>query len=103
LRKAVLEASATGALPELWPLLDAFHSVPTALIRGANSDLLSAATAAEMRRRLPAMIFADVPGRGHVPFLDEPEAQTAIAAYLDAAEGRGDADRPATDGAPLTG
>jgi pimeloyl-ACP methyl ester carboxylesterase len=102
LRDAVLEASATGPLPELWPLLDAFHALPTALIRGANSDLLSAATAAEMRRRLPGMICAEVPGRGHVPFLDEPEAHGAIAAFLDAVEGRATAS-PAADGAPLTG
>jgi pimeloyl-ACP methyl ester carboxylesterase len=102
LREAVLEASATGALPDLWPLLDAFATLPTALIRGANSDLLSAGTAAEMRRRLPGMIFADVPGRGHVPFLDEPGAQAAIAAYLDAAEAGAPAAQT-TDGAPLTG
>ena len=100
---AVRAAAATDAPPDLWPLLDAFRALPTALIRGANSDLLSAETAAEMRRRLQAMIFADVPGRGHVPFLDEPQAQAAIAAYLDAVEGRGAADRPAADGAPLTG
>ena len=102
LRKAVLEASATDALPDLWPLLDAFHAMPTALIRGANSDLLSAETAAEMRRRLPGMIFADVPGRGHVPFLDEPAARDAIAAYLDAVEGPG-ARTPDADGAAVTG
>ena len=54
-----------------------------ALIRGANPDLLSAETAAEMRRRRPDMIFADVPGRAHVPFLDEPESLEAIRAWLE--------------------
>jgi len=38
-----------------------------------------------MRRRLPHMLFAEVPGRGHVPFLDEPEALSLIAAYLERA------------------
>lgn len=56
--------------------------IPLALVRGANSDLLSAATAAEMVRRIPAMIHAEVPDRGHIPFLDEPEALDAIAAWL---------------------
>jgi pimeloyl-ACP methyl ester carboxylesterase len=67
---------------DAWPLFDACAGLPLALIRGANSDLLSAATAAEMVRRRPDMIFAEVPGRGHVPFLDEPESLTAIRAFL---------------------
>lgn len=83
LRSAVLEASATGALPDLWPLFDTFRTMPTALIRGANSDLLTAETAAEMRRRQPDMLYGEVPDRGHVPFLDEPEARAVISAYLD--------------------
>jgi len=73
LRDAVLAAGATP-VPDLWPFFDAMGDLPLALIRGANSDLLSRETAAEMRRRRPDMLFADVPGRGHVPFLDEPDA-----------------------------
>ena len=68
---------------DLWPLFDASAGLPMALIRGANSDLLSADTAREMCRRRPDMIFTDVPGRGHVPFLDEPEALAAIRAWLE--------------------
>ncbi len=68
---------------DLWPLFDACAGLPLALVRGANSDLLSAETAAEMRRRRPDMIFADVPGRAHVPFLDEPESLAAIRAWLE--------------------
>lgn len=77
LRDAVEHAGAQPAA-DLWPLFDALAGLPLALIRGANSDLLSAETAAEMRRRRPDMVFADVPGRGHVPFLDEPEALEAL-------------------------
>jgi pimeloyl-ACP methyl ester carboxylesterase len=87
LRDAVLEGAQDGALPDLWPLFDALAGKPLALIRGANSDLLSRETAAEMRRRRPDMIFADVPDRGHVPFLDEPEAVSAITAYLERTTG----------------
>ena len=81
LRDAVLEAGAQPA-PDLWPLFDALDGLPLALIRGANSDLLSFETAAEMRRRRPDMIFADVPDRGHVPFLDEPESLSAIRDWI---------------------
>ncbi|MEL6207245.1 MAG: alpha/beta hydrolase [Pseudomonadota bacterium] len=84
LRKAVLEASAAGALPDLWPLFDHFHEMPTALIRGANPDLLTAETADEMRKRQPGMIFGEVPDRGHVPFLDEAESRKVIHSYLEA-------------------
>lgn len=83
LRDAVLEGAHDDALPDLWPLFDALAGKPLGLIRGANSDLLSAETAAEMRRRRPDMVFAEVPDRGHVPFLDEPESVAAIAAWLD--------------------
>ena len=77
LRDAVL-ATATQPAPDLWPLFDALAGLPLACIRGANSDLLSAATLAEMVRRRPDMVVAEVPGRGHVPFLDEPEALEAL-------------------------
>jgi hypothetical protein len=40
-----------------------------------------------MRRRRPDLIFAEVPGRGHVPFLDEPEALAALSAWLDLLRG----------------
>lgn len=69
---------------DLWPLFDSLAGVPLALVRGANSDLLSAETAAEMRRRRPDMLFADVPDRGHIPFLDEPPALSVIHAFLKA-------------------
>lgn len=77
LRAAVLDAGAQP-VPDLWPLFDALDGLPLALIRGANSNLLSPATAHEMRRRRPDMLFVDVPGRGHVPFLDEPAALDAL-------------------------
>ena len=77
LRDAVL-ATAAEPVPDLWPLFDAMKDLPLALVRGANSDLLSLQTADEMTRRRPDMRRADVPGRGHVPFLDEPEAITVL-------------------------
>ncbi|MDD8021757.1 MAG: alpha/beta hydrolase [Paracoccaceae bacterium] len=83
LREAFLAAFKGDEVPTAWPLFDACAGLPLALIRGANSDLLSAASAAEMRARRPDMIFAEVPGRAHVPFLDEPESVAVITAWLD--------------------
>ncbi|MEM7489008.1 MAG: alpha/beta hydrolase [Pseudomonadota bacterium] len=77
LRDAVIEAGAQPA-PDLWPLFEALDGLPLACIRGANSDLLAAETVEEMRARRPDMIVAEVPKRGHVPFLDEPEALEAL-------------------------
>lgn len=82
LRQSFLKAF-EGPPTELWPLFDACAGLPLALVRGANSDLLSPETAAEMRRRRPDMLFADVPDRAHVPFLDEPQALGVIRNWLE--------------------
>ena len=82
LRDAVLAAGAQPA-PDLWPLFDALADIPLALIRGANSDLLAIETADEMSRRRPDMIRADIAGRGHVPFLDEPDAVNSLHIWLE--------------------
>ena len=82
LRDAVIN-SGTQPAPDLWPFFDALEGLPLALIRGANSDLLSTDTADEMARRRPDLIRTDVPGRGHVPFLDEPQSLTALLAWLE--------------------
>lgn len=64
--------------PPLWPLFDGLDDLPLALIHGAGSDILSQATADEMRRRRPDMRYARINDRGHVPWLDEPGALTVI-------------------------
>ncbi len=84
LREAFLAGYVPGQVVEVWPLFEALDGLPLALIHGAGSDLLAAATVAEMRARRPDMIYARVPGRGHVPWLDEPEALAAIRAWLEA-------------------
>lgn len=81
LRDSFLAAFA-GPPVDLWPLFDALQGLPLALIRGANSDLLTLGTVAEMRARRPDMGFAEVPDRAHIPFLDEPEAVALIRSFL---------------------
>lgn len=81
LREAVIAAGAQP-IPDLWPLFDALDGLPLALIRGANSDLLTPETKQEMLRRRPDMIHTDVPDRGHVPFLDEPASKEVLRAWI---------------------
>lgn len=81
LREAFL-AAFDGPPVDLWPLFDADQGLPLALIRGANSDLLTAETAGKMRARRPDMAFAEVPGRAHIPFLDEPDSVALIRDFL---------------------
>ena len=69
-------------LPDLWPFWQATKGLPVALIRGANSNLLTAATAARMQSVRPDMILAEVPGRGHVPLLNEPKSEAALRAWI---------------------
>ncbi|MCE8539071.1 alpha/beta hydrolase [Ruegeria pomeroyi] len=85
LHKALLDQAATGAIPDLWLFFDALRDIPTAVLRGANSDILGAGTVAEMHRRHPGLISAEVPDRGHVPFLDEPQSLDLIRRILEAA------------------
>lgn len=82
LREAFL-AAMTGGGGDLWPMFGACAGLPLALIRGAESTLLSAETAAEMQRLRPDMGFAEVSGRGHIPFLDEPGAVQVIRDWLE--------------------
>jgi pimeloyl-ACP methyl ester carboxylesterase len=88
IRTALLHQSAAGAAPDMWMFFEALKALPLAAIRGANSDILSAETLAEMQRRHPGMRAVTVPDRGHVPFLDEPESLAAIEAMLAAGEAR---------------
>ncbi|WP_422072490.1 alpha/beta fold hydrolase [Tranquillimonas rosea] len=81
LRKAFLDAGAQPAA-DMWPLFDALDGLPLALIRGENSNILSPETAAQMRHRRPDMDYAEVPDRGHVPFLDEPQALAALRSWV---------------------
>jgi pimeloyl-ACP methyl ester carboxylesterase len=77
-------AAFNGPPVDLWPLYEACAGLPLALIRGANSDLLSAEVAAEMQAQRGDLIFAEVPDRAHVPFLDEPKAVAVIKTWLEA-------------------
>lgn len=67
---------------DMWPLFQALAQKPLLLIRGENSDLLSADAAERMQHEAPVMKSAVVRGVGHAPDLDEPDAVAAIDRFL---------------------
>ncbi|UOA27981.1 alpha/beta hydrolase [Pseudosulfitobacter sp. DSM 107133] len=69
--------------PDFWAFFDDLVGKPLCLIHAAGSDILNERTAQEMRARRPDMIYANLPDRGHIPFLDEPAAVTALKDWLD--------------------
>ena len=83
LRQALMEQLEAGPPGDMWPLFDAMHGLKTGVIRGANSDVLTADTVDRMRDRNPCVIAQTVPDRGHVPFLDEPGSLKVIRAVLE--------------------
>lgn len=85
LRDAVEEQGAQAA-PDLWPFFDALAELPLACLRGENSDLLAQETLDKMKERRRDMIATVVMGRGHIPFLDEPESVAALQTWLEAME-----------------
>lgn len=86
LHKALLDQAAAGAIPDMWLFFEALKSQPLGVLRGANSDILGRDTLDEMINRHPDLIWREVPDRGHVPFLDEPESLTIIRDILDQAK-----------------
>jgi pimeloyl-ACP methyl ester carboxylesterase len=77
------EEVARETQPQLWTQFGALKEKPCAVLRGEFSDLLSETTVRDMAAVHKGLITAFVRGRGHVPFLDEPES---IAAVLRVAE-----------------
>jgi pimeloyl-ACP methyl ester carboxylesterase len=69
------------APPALWSVWDAI-ACPTLVLRGAQSDLLSAATAAEMAQRGPRPRVVEFAGVGHAPMLLVADQVDAVAAFL---------------------
>lgn len=83
LHKALLDQAATGAMPPVELFFRALNNFPLGVIRGANSDILPHDTLEQMIKDHPGMLWAEIPDRGHAPFLDEPESLKVIHAIMD--------------------
>ena len=63
---------------DLWPVFNSLNGIPTLVVHGEISDLLSAETVEAMKKANPALESVTVPAVGHAPTLDEPEVSEAI-------------------------
>lgn len=75
------QTAVAAAETMLWAAYESI-SVPMLLIRGAQSDLLSAETAQEMLKRNPNARLHEVPGVGHAPTLMTDAQIDPIARFL---------------------
>lgn len=82
LARALGTIDLSRSVPDLWPQFIALGQVPVLVIRGANSDVLSADTVEAMVERHPNLRSMIVPEQGHAPVLKEPEVIEAIAAFF---------------------
>ncbi|MGQ0671262.1 MAG: alpha/beta fold hydrolase [Hyphomicrobium sp.] len=75
-----------GPMPALWPQFEALKRVPLLVLRGENSDILSAATVEEMRRRHPRFAEATIAAQGHAPLLRDEPSISVVRRFLEAAD-----------------
>ena len=68
--------------PTLWKEFDALARVPVMVIRGGNSDLLSAATVEAMRAHHTGLNVVEVPDKGHAPLLTGDDIIGRIASFV---------------------
>ena len=69
---------------DLWPQFMAMADIPTLVVRGANSDLLSPTTYGAMLEKHPKCEGFVAPGQGHAPLLIDAPTIARIAAFVDA-------------------
>ncbi|MBS0247883.1 MAG: alpha/beta hydrolase [Proteobacteria bacterium] len=88
LMRTLAEVDVSKPIPDLWPQFEALAQVPVMVVRGELSDLLSAATVAEMGRRHPGFESVTVPAQGHAPLLAEDDVIARIAAFVQSCDER---------------
>jgi len=79
--RALTPAALAQGEAVLWRLYDAIQA-RTLLIRGAQSDLLSAETAQAMTQRGPRARLVELPGVGHAPTLVAPDQVQLVGDFL---------------------
>ena len=66
-----------------WAMFNGLAAVPTLLIHGVLSDILTAPIIDKMHEQKPDLQVVPVRNRGHAPLLDEQEAVDAITTFLE--------------------
>lgn len=79
--QAITQDMAMQGEAAIWALYDAI-TAPTLLLRGADSDLLSRETAAQMTQRGPRAQLREFAGVGHAPTLIAPDQLDVVSTFL---------------------
>ena len=79
--RAMTPAIAAAGQAMLWQMYDRI-TAPTLLLRGADSDLLSPATAQALAARGPRPQVHEFTGVGHAPTLVQPEQRAVVRGFL---------------------
>ena len=90
LGNAMGEIDLSKKIPEMWPQFTALSAMPTLLIRGAHSDLLSEETARKMTTQHKSLQRLTVEGQGHAPLLRDDDTIAAIERFLSSTDPGGD-------------
>lgn len=69
--------------PDMWRAFDGLKGKPLLIVRGEQSDILSAATAEAMRKRIEGSDLVTIVRTGHAPTLEEDEAVAGIQRLLE--------------------
>jgi pimeloyl-ACP methyl ester carboxylesterase len=69
-------------VPALWKEFDALADMPVMVVRGANSDILSVSTVAQMKARHPPLETLEVADQGHAPLLAEPDTIARLLLFV---------------------
>jgi len=75
-------AAGTPTRVDLWPFFKALAQKPMLAVRGELSELLTADTFLRMAEAAPDIRSVVIPGVGHAPELNEPDALAAIDSFL---------------------
>jgi pimeloyl-ACP methyl ester carboxylesterase len=79
---ALSEIDIMQKLPEMWPQFESLGDIPVMVLRGENSDLLSARTVEEMARRHARLTAVTIHAQGHAPLLNDRFSMGIIADFL---------------------
>ncbi len=79
--KALTPEAALAAQEQLWQLYDQI-TARTLVLRGADSDLLTATTAQQMAQRGPRAQVVEIAGVGHAPTLIAPDQVALVRDFL---------------------